>query len=202
MNSTAIEQPVMLAIYSARCTNSLNLPPATEIYPASPLISGQFLPARRKRPRRRGHSSRSFEWLVYSNQLRWGPAWWQQIQSCQGCFFLQAIEYLPDHHRVFSAIAPGMALPPTSLWSNTGDDFYRTAAFAAGFNIDIEYSLQSLGPGLLPGMACMPVLQEQKPVIDTRRSAGVCSGVWVLLPWPRRAGVTRARYLLWGANTP
>ena len=25
MNSTAIEQPVMLAIYSARCTNSLNL---------------------------------------------------------------------------------------------------------------------------------------------------------------------------------
>ena len=28
MNSTAIEQPVMLAIYSARCTNSLNLPQA------------------------------------------------------------------------------------------------------------------------------------------------------------------------------
>ena len=25
MNSTAIEQPVMLAIYPARCTNSLNL---------------------------------------------------------------------------------------------------------------------------------------------------------------------------------
>ncbi len=33
------------------------------------------------------------------------------------------IEYLVDHHRVF----------------NTGDDFNRTAAFAAGFNVDIEY---------------------------------------------------------------
>ncbi len=36
-------------------------------------------------------------------------------------------------------------------------------------------------------------------VIDTRRSAGVCSGVSsgvrIFLPWPRRAGVTRARYL-------
>jgi len=28
-------------------------------------------------------------------------------------------------------------------------------------------------PRLLPGMACMPVLQEQKPVIETRFSAGV-----------------------------
>ena len=52
----------------------------------------------------------------------------------------------------------------------------------------------------------MPVLQEQKPVIEARRSAGVCScvssGVWFFLPFPRFAGVTRARYLLWGANTP
>ena len=48
---------------------------------------------------------------------------WQQIQSCQGCFFLQVNEYLLNHRGVF----------------NTGDDFNRTAAFAAGFNIDIEY---------------------------------------------------------------
>ena len=43
-------------------------------------------------------------------------------------------------------------------------------------------------------------------VIDARRSAGVrsgvSSGVWAFLPLPRRAGVTCARYLLLGANTP
>ena len=39
MNSTAIEQPVILAIYSARYTDSLNLPPASEIFPVTPLIS-------------------------------------------------------------------------------------------------------------------------------------------------------------------
>ena len=43
-------------------------------------------------------------------------------------------------------------------------------------------------------------------VIDARCSAGVwscvSSGVGVFLPFPRLAGVTRARYLLWGANTP
>jgi len=43
-------------------------------------------------------------------------------------------------------------------------------------------------------------------VIDTRCSAGVwscvCSGVWGFLPLPRLAGVTRARYLLFGASTP
>jgi len=46
----------------------------------------------------------------------------------------------------------------------------------------------------------MPVLQEQKPVIDARRSAGVCSGVssgvWIFLPLPSLAGVTRASLLL------
>ena len=78
-------------------------------------ISSQFLPARCKTPRRCGHSSRSFEWWVYSNKLWWGPAWWPQIQSCQGCFFLQVIEYLLNHYRVFSAIAPGIALPPTYM---------------------------------------------------------------------------------------
>jgi hypothetical protein len=56
-------------------------------------------------------------------------------------------EYLPDHHRVFSAIAPGMALPPTSLWSNAGNDAHITTAFAAGFNVDVEDAFESLCPG-------------------------------------------------------
>ena len=55
-------------------------------------------------------------------------------------------------------------------------------------------------------MTCMPVLQEQKPAIEARRSPGVgaCESPveqrW--LPLPRFAGVTRARYRLLGANTP
>jgi len=47
--------------------------------------------------------------------LRWGPAFWQQAQSCLDSFFIQMSEYLVDHHRIFSAIAPGIALPSTSL---------------------------------------------------------------------------------------
>ncbi len=47
---------------------------------------------------------------------------------------------------------------------------------------------------------------ESGQVIDARRSAGVWSDVssqaLTFLPLPRLAGVTRARYLLWGANTP
>jgi hypothetical protein len=48
----------------------------------------------------------------------------------------------------------------------------------------------------------MPVLQEQKPVIDAHRWAAVwsCSfGVLSFLPLPRLAGVSNARHLLWGA---
>jgi len=43
-------------------------------------------------------------------------------------------------------------------------------------------------------------------VMDARRSAGVGSGgccvALAFLPVPRWAGVTNARYLLFGANTP
>ena len=41
-------------------------------------------------------------------------------------------------------------------------------------------------------------------VIDARRSAGVCgsSAPMAFLPLPRLAGVTKARCLLFGANTP
>ena len=52
----------------------------------------------------------------------------------------------------------------------------------------------------------MPVLQEQKPVIEARFSAAVWScalfGTLTFLPLPRFASVTCARYLLLGANTP
>ena len=48
--------------------------------------------------------------------LRWGPAFRQPAQSCQGYFFLQVSEYLLDHHRIF----------------NTGDDVHgRTNAVGA-----------------------------------------------------------------------
>jgi hypothetical protein len=42
-----------------------------------------------------------------------------------------ASPYLLDGHRVF----------------NTGDDAHWALALLAGFNVDIEYSFQPLGPG-------------------------------------------------------
>jgi len=51
----------------------------------------------------------------------------------------------------------------------------------------------------------MPVLQEQKPVIAARFSAGVWSVSSTELNFlrlPRLAGVTLARYSPLGANTP
>jgi len=94
-------------------------------------------------------------------------------------------------------------------------DLDRATALAAGFNAQGcagaakdrksesgQYRsgthVSSAWPRLLPGMACMPVLQEQKPVIDAWRSAGV----WAFLPFPRLVGVTSAPTLLLGANTP
>jgi len=43
---------------------------------------------------------------------------------------------------------PGIALPPTSLWSNTGDYFDGTTTFATGFNIDGKYPFQSPCPSV------------------------------------------------------
>jgi hypothetical protein len=34
-----------------------------------------------------------------------------------------------------------------ALVLNTGDDLYRSTAMTANLDIDIEYSLESLGPG-------------------------------------------------------
>jgi len=65
---------------------------------------------------------------VKQSRCRRSPAWWQP-----GCsrFLIQVGEYLVDHRRVFDA----------------GDDADITTAFAAGFDIDIEYTFQSLYPG-------------------------------------------------------
>jgi hypothetical protein len=58
--------------------------------------------------------------------------------------------------------------------------------------------------GLLPWKACMPVLQEQKPAIEARRSAGVGASASPVVqcrpPLPRLAFVTRLRYRLLGAT--
>ena len=90
-------------------------------------------------------------------------------------------EDLLDHHRIV----------------NAGDDPDRPAAFPAGLDVDIEHPLETSPPGAYFWCA---------QLIDTRRSAGVCS--WPasvalgLFPLPRLAGVTAARCLLFGANTP
>jgi len=45
------------------------------------------------------------------------------------------IEYLVDHCRIFSAIVPDIALPLTSMWSNTGNYLDGTTTLFAGFDI-------------------------------------------------------------------
>ena len=81
---------------------------------------------------------------------------------------------LLNHHRVFDA----------------GDDLDAAAAALAALDVDVEHPLQALSLRL----------------IAARRSAGdVSSSAYdalALLPLPRLAGVTRARWALLGANTP
>jgi len=90
-------------------------------------------------------------------------------------------KYRPDHHRVF----------------DTGDDFDISTAFAASFNIDIKHAFQASPHGAYFWCA---------QVIAAWRSAGVWFGLsfatLIFLPLPRLAGVTLARYLLFGAKTP
>ena len=91
-------------------------------------------------------------------------------------------------------------------------------------NVDIEYAFQSLCPLVrmsrcrgAQGCAGAAIGQDvpvprstgmcgSGQVIDARRSAGVGSGCCCaaipFLPLPRWAGVTNARYLLFGANIP
>jgi hypothetical protein len=102
-------------------------------------------------------------------------------------------ENLFNDRRVFNA---GESLPRERS-ECFGHDPHRPAAFPAGLDVDIEHPLKASLPG-----ACFWCAR----LIDARRSAGVCS--WPasvalgLLPLPRLAGVTNARCLLFGANTP
>jgi hypothetical protein len=61
-------------------------------------------------------------------------------------YCIQASEYFFDHGRIFSAIVPDMALPPTSLWSNAGDDFDGAATFCARFKATAS---SAIAPALL-----------------------------------------------------
>jgi hypothetical protein len=85
-----------------------------------------------------------------------------------------------------------------------GDSLDRPLALLADFDIDIEYAPQALSPGychgwhvcrfcrsksrLLPWMACMPVLQEQKPVIAMDGMYAGFAGAFFCgakMPWKR-----------------
>jgi hypothetical protein len=61
--------------------------------------------------------------MVFLKQTRSrrGPALRQHTGFSQSRFFIQVSKYFPDHRRVF----------------NTGDDFNRATAFAAGFDIEL-----------------------------------------------------------------
>ena len=62
---------------------------------------------------------------------RWRPGLWQVGERLRGSLAFEMFEDLFDHHRIF----------------DTGDHLYRTATGRAGLDIDIEYTLQTLGPG-------------------------------------------------------
>ena len=120
--------------------------------------------------------------MVSAKQVsRWRPACRPQTCWSRGKLFLQVGQYLIDYRRVF----------------NAGNHLHRATAFTAGLNVDIEHPLETSPPGAYFWCA---------QLIDARRSAEVCS--WPssetlgLLPLPRLAGVTAARRLLFGANTP
>ena len=66
-----------------------------------------------------------------TNAKRWCPALGQPIRNLVFTPFLQVIEDLLDHHRVFDA----------------GDDFDGAAAFTTSLDIDIEDTFEPLCPG-------------------------------------------------------
>ncbi len=70
---------------------------------------------------------------------------------------------------------------------DTGNHLDRTGAFPAGLDIDVENTFEPLCPG-----------HRRSPFGWRWRLIGYPS----LMPLPRFGGVTRARYLLFGATTP
>ncbi len=104
-----------------------------------------------------------------------------------------------DHHLIFDTAVRriGGDLDGTST--------LRTGFYRAAFGSMSPKAPTFGGPRLLPWMACMPVLQEQKPVMVLRFSSGVLLSSCRL--FPRRAVVTRVLCLLFGwcgipTNTP
>jgi len=81
---------------------------------------------------------------------------------------------LPDHLGIFDA----------------GDDPDLPTAGRTGLDVDAEHALQALRLRLMAAWRCGGVFSRPSAVDS------------VLLPLPRFAGVTTARCLLFGANTP
>ncbi len=94
---------------------------------------------------------------------RLGTVLWKQSRPAGGRFVVQVGQDSLDHRWVFSAIAPGIALPPTSLWSNAGDDLDLPGTALAGLNIDPDAAQLNTR------------LRRCIQVIDAWRSAGVLS---------------------------
>ena len=90
-------------------------------------------------------------------------------------------KYSPDHYRIF----------------NTGDNLDVATAIVTSLYVDIKNPFQSSPHGAYFWCA---------QVIEARFSAVVWFGASLealtFFPLPRFAGVTSARYLLFGANTP
>ena len=117
--------------------------------------------------------------------LRVAEAWGNQ----EGVLGVEMGEDLLDHHRVFSALASCVALPPASLQSDADNDPQRPAAGRTGLDADVEDKLWPLR---------LYALRVQ--VIAAWRSAGVlsCPSSEALgwAPFPRSPGVTDAWYWL------
>ncbi len=111
---------------------------------------------------------------VEQTRLRQRPSFWQSGAFWWNVLLVQVSEDFLDHRRILDA----------------GNDPDGATAGSAGLDVDVEHPFQALRLSL----------------IDARRSLGVfscpSSHALGLLPFPRFAGVTRARCLLLGANTP
>ena len=72
---------------------------------------------------------------------RWRPGWGHQEGPGRGFLFLLAKMSQDSVEGLPRCIGHGV------LVLDTCDDFYRPAAVAADFDVYVEYSLESLGPG-------------------------------------------------------
>ena len=127
--------------------------------------------------------------LVEQARLWRCPALGESVGFRRGCLFRQVREYLLDNLRIFDA----------------GNDPDGSTAFTASLYINVAY--KEVGKGREQGaVASKTRFSRCAHDMAARRSNGAfsspsptCSG---LFPFPRLAGVTKARCLLFGANTP